>query len=133
MENQTMTTSKLPIPPRRNVVPIAYAGKEPPKVNPVLGIGPNAIDVAVAKNGTHSNVADPVRLPLGTTIDGIDCSGMIDDPKKAGVPAYLQVQNRKGLTPEQLAKVKAIQTAARADEKAKLRERAEMAKQLGMA
>jgi len=91
------------------------------------------VSINDARNGSHSNVADAVRLPPGTTIDGIDCSGMIDDPKKAGVPPYLQVQNRKGLTPEQFAKVKAIQTAARAEEKAKLRERAEMAKQLGMA
>jgi hypothetical protein len=142
MEDQTMTISKLPIPPRRNVVPIAYAGKEAPKLkigdkipppakSPTVAADPLA--VAAARNGTHSNIVPPATLPAGTMIDGYDCGGMTDDPKKAGIPVWLQTQNRKALTPEQLARVKAHQTKARADEKAKQRERAEMAKQLGMA
>lgn len=45
------------------------------------------------------------KLPKGTMIDGIDCSGMIDDGKAEGIPVYLQVQNRRPLTPEQQAKV----------------------------
>jgi hypothetical protein len=36
-----------------------------------------------------------VPLPTGTVIDGIDCSGMTDDPKKSDVPVYLQRQNVK--------------------------------------
>ena len=70
--------------PRRQLIP--YAGKEPP----------------------------PFRVADGTVIDGVDCSGMMDDPKKEGIPVYLQTQNRKGLTPEQKALVDAIVAESRA-------------------
>ena len=36
-------------------------------------------------------------VPAGTVIDGVDCTGMVDDPKKNGVPVYLQTQNRPAL------------------------------------
>lgn len=51
-------------------------------------------------------------LPKGTMRDGIDCSGMTDDPQKEGIPVYLQVQNRKELTPEQKATVDALKKKA---------------------
>lgn len=51
---------------------------------------------------------ETIILAKSTTIDGIDCSGMIDDPKLAGIPVYLQKQNQKALAPEQKAKVTEI-------------------------
>lgn len=57
-------------------------------------------------------------LPTGTMVDGIDCGGMTDDPKKPGVPVYLQIQNRRALTPEQQAKIDAARSKAKAEAKA---------------
>lgn len=74
----------------------------------------------------------PVPLPPGTFVDGVDCSGMTDDPKKIGIAPYLQTQNRKALSPEQLAKVREIQAKTKAEGKAKDQERIAMAKKLGM-
>ena len=54
---------------------------------------PEAVDqAATAADHNHA------LLPAGTVIDGIDCSGMTDDPKRNGVPVYLQTQNRTALT-----------------------------------
>lgn len=75
---------KLPVPPRRL---IAYAGAE---VKPAFK-----------------------AVPAGTIVDGINCTGMTEDPKKAGVPVYLQAQNRKVLTPEQRAAMDAKVAANR--------------------
>lgn len=71
-------------------------------------------------------------LPAGAIVDGLDCSGMVDDPKKDGIPVWLQTQNRRPLTPEQLAAVRAREAAARAREKVARAERRDMARRLGM-
>lgn len=42
--------------------------------------------------------AAPQPLAKGTLVDGVDCSGMTDDPKLDGIPCYLQTQNRKALS-----------------------------------
>jgi hypothetical protein len=67
--------------------------REPPAADPVV--------VAI----------EPVPLAKGTIIDGVDCSGMIDDPKRAGIPVHLQTQNRKELTAEQKAAIKRLDAA----------------------
>lgn len=113
---------KLPVPPRRNATPAPEVGKAA-STDVVLRVGdkvaapkkaesakPDAAKVAAAKSGANSNVAAPAApdmaiLPKGTLVDGIDCSGMTDLAKYAGIPVYLQVQNRKGLSPELKAKV----------------------------
>jgi hypothetical protein len=49
-----------------------------------------------AKNGNVLPAEDALPvLPKGTVIGGVDCSGMTDDPKKSGIPVYLQRQNVK--------------------------------------
>jgi hypothetical protein len=60
----------------------------------------------------------PALLPPGTLIDGFDCTGMTDDPKKIGTPVYCQCQNRRLLDPRQQAAADAALKALRAQERA---------------
>lgn len=83
--NKAASDGKLPIPPRRGLIP--YAGAE---IKP-----------------------QPKVVPEGTIVDGVNCTGMTDDPKKSGVPVYLQAQNRKALTPEQKVVIDAKLAEAR--------------------
>jgi hypothetical protein len=115
-EQRDATASKIP-----------YAGKEPPKAAPATSA---RAQVASGRSNVEPPKAQP--LPAGTVIDGLDCSGMTDDPKRKGIPVYLQTHNRRTLTPAQLEQVKLIQAKARADEKAKKAMRIEAAKKLGI-
>jgi hypothetical protein len=79
---------ELLIRPRRRLIP--YAGMELP----------------------------PALLPPGTLIDGFDCTGMTDDPKKIGTPVYCQCQNRRLLDPRQQAVADAALKVLRVQERA---------------
>ena len=109
MSNISSKATRLPVPDRqpREGEKAPYAGKEPPVPFEVL--------------------------PVDTIVDGVDCSGMTLDPKKGDMPAFLQSQNRRGLTPEQKAKVDAAVKLLKDADKAKAKERKAMASQLGMA
>lgn len=108
---------RLPVPPPKQAKENQSPKKPAPKI-PYAGKEPAP--------------APLTPLAAGTMIDGIDCGGMTDDPKKAPLPVYLQTQNRKELSPEQKAKVDELQAKLKAAEKAKVRERKETAKKLGM-
>jgi hypothetical protein len=84
------------------------------------------------KKATASAAIAGAPLPAGSLVDGVDCAGMIDDPKQAGIPVYLQTQNRRALSPELKEKLDAAKRAARSAERAKASERKAMAKNLGM-
>lgn len=71
-------------------------------------------------------------LPEGTIIDGVDCSGMTDDPRKEGLPVYLQHQNRRALSPENAAKAAALAAALKAEKRAQDTARRARAKLLGL-
>lgn len=71
-------------------------------------------------------------LPEGTIIDGVDCSGMTDDPRKDGIPVYLQQQNRRALSPENAAKAVLLAAAIQAEKRAQRVERRAKAKLLGL-
>jgi hypothetical protein len=72
------------------------------------------------------------KLAVGTMIDGVDCGDMTDDPKKPGVPVYLQTQNKRDLSPENKAKIDELKKKLAAEARAKTIERKQMAKNLGM-
>lgn len=97
-------------------IKVPYAGKEKPST------APKADAREQVTNGRSNVATDAPTLNIvakGTMVDGIDCTGMIDNPKLAGVPVFLQPQNRRGLTDAEKAKVDAIAARIKAEEKAK--------------
>lgn len=92
-EKGTRKPGKLPVPPPKPAQQAASAGRTPEQA-------------AIA-----ADIADRRKLtkkPLPLVIQ----AGLVDDPKKDGIPLALQVQNRQPLTPEQQAKVDAAKVAA---------------------
>jgi hypothetical protein len=72
-------------------------------------------------------VTEPAK-PTFESVVGTTIGGMTDDPRKAGIPVHLQVQNRQPLSAEKWAKVEEAAARAAARVVADSAPRAEMAK-----